>query len=74
MAKRNVYHVVPEGMNWQVKFEGRVQGTYILKSQAIESGRLKAKANTPSQLVVHRSDGTIEVEWTYGEDPYPPEG
>jgi hypothetical protein len=45
-----------------------------VKQDAIDSGRRVAIANQPSQLVVHRADGTIEVEWTYDNDPYPPKG
>ncbi|MDQ4143794.1 MAG: DUF2188 domain-containing protein [Actinomycetota bacterium] len=37
-------------------------------------GQSAAKANQPSQLVVHRANGTIEYQYTYGDDPYPPSG
>ncbi|MFH6681001.1 DUF2188 domain-containing protein [Clavibacter michiganensis] len=33
-----------------------------------------ARANQPSQLIIHQSDGTIEDERTYGNDPFPPRG
>ena len=39
-----------------------------------DAGAEVAKANALSQLVIHRADGTIEDERTYGEDPYPPAG
>jgi hypothetical protein len=71
---RKVYHVVPNGTNWQVKHNGQVFSNHILKSAAIESGRQVAIANQPSQLVIHKADGTIETEYTYGNDPYPPVG
>jgi hypothetical protein len=74
LATRKVYRVLPAGASWQVKHEGIVLSTHITKQQAIESGRAVAKANAPSQLVVHRADGTIEYEWTYGDDPHPPSG
>lgn len=71
---RKVFHVVPYGTNWQVKHNGQVLSNHSLKSNAIDAGQRVAKANQPSQLVVHRANGTIEFEYTYGNDPYPPIG
>lgn len=71
---RKTYHVVPSGIYWQVKHLGNVLSTHGLKTLAIEHGRLIAKANGPSQLVIHKADGSIETEYTYGNDPYPPRG
>jgi hypothetical protein len=71
---RKVYRVVPASDMWQVKHNGGILSSHYTKQAAIDSGRLVAKANEPSQLVVHKSDGTIETEWTYGNDPYPPQG
>ena len=33
-----------------------------------------ARTEVPSQVKVHRTDGTIEDEFTYGNDPFPPTG
>lgn len=71
---RKVYRVVPASGDWQVKHQGAVLSTHRTKDVAVEAGRRVAKANQPSQLVVHKSDGTIETEYTYGDDPYPPSG
>lgn len=71
---RKQFHVVPSGTNWQVKYSGDVLSTHKLKSDAVSAGQNVAKANQPSQLVVHKADGTIEYEYTYGDDPYPPQG
>jgi hypothetical protein len=73
MARKR-YDVVPSGSSWQVKHVGQVLSTHVLKTQAVDAGTRVAKANAPSQLVVHRQDGTIEYEHTYGNDPYPPPG
>lgn len=54
---RKVYRVVPAGGNWQVKHEGAVH----TKEAAVDAGRKVAIANQPSQLVVHKADGTIET-------------
>jgi hypothetical protein len=39
------------------------------KEKAIDYGRDLAKQGELGQLVVHKADGTIEQEFTYGEDP-----
>jgi hypothetical protein len=39
------------------------------KEKAIDYGRDLAKQEGKGQLVVHKADGTIEEEFTYGEDP-----
>ncbi len=74
MAQRKVYRVVPNGSRWQVKHDGVVLSNHDTKQPAIDSGRRVALANQPSQLVIHLANGTIETEWTYGDDPYPPKG
>jgi hypothetical protein len=74
MAARKRYSVVPNGTQWQVKHNGQVLSAHYTKQPAIDAGQKVAKDNQPSQLVVHRADGTIEFEWTYGGDPYPPVG
>ena len=71
---RKVFHVVPNGTNWQVKYNGEVKSSHVTKLAAIESGRKWAFANQPSQLVIHLANGQIETEYTYGNDPYPPKG
>jgi len=74
VTTRKRYWVVPAGTNWQVKYEGRVLSTHVLKSDAVAAGTKVAKANAPSQLTVLKQDGTIEYEYTYEADPYPPKG
>jgi hypothetical protein len=74
MAARKVYRVVPGGGMWNLKHDGTTLKSFYTKAAAVDEGRRAAKANQPSQLVVHRADGTIEEEFTYGDDPYPPRG
>lgn len=71
---RKQYHVVPNGAYWAVKTGGAVVSSHHTKQAAIDSGITVARANQPSQLIIHRADGTIEDERTYGNDPYPPRG
>lgn len=74
---RTVYFVSthPDG-GWQVKLAKgeRAIKRHETKEQAIEHARGLAHSNEPSQVVVKRMDGTIETEWTYGDDPHPPAG
>ena len=71
---RKQYHVVPAGNMWQVKRNGEVLSSHYTKPPAIDSGVKFASANQPSELYIHRADGTIEDRRTYGDDPYPPAG
>ena len=73
MARR-VYHVTPKGLDWIVQSGGVELFRSTTKQPAVDWAVQTAKANKPSQVVVHRSDGTIETEWTYGDDPFPPAG
>lgn len=74
MATRTQFHVVPSGNNWEVKHNGKVLTTHFTKTAAIDKGVAYAKAYQPSELFIHRTDGTIEDRRTYGSDPYPPAG
>lgn len=73
---RTIYHVSPSGDQWKVQREGaaRAARTFSTKQPAVSYARKTAKNNKPSQVKVHRQDGTIETEWTHGDDPYPPSG
>lgn len=73
MARKR-YWVVPDGGNWAVKHDGTVLSRHVLKTNAVAAGQKEAKANQPSQLTVMRENGTIEYEYTYGDDPYLPSG
>jgi len=73
MARKR-YDVVPSNGQWNVTSGGGVLSRHVNKQPAIDAGVSAARANQPSQLVIHRVDGTIEDERTYGDDPYPPRG
>lgn len=76
--ERKVYHVVwdESDSRWEVQFEGsqRASETYETKEEAVDAARRLAQNYKPSQLIVHRKDGEIQTEYTYGDDPYPPSG
>ena len=77
MSKRKTYHVIPnkEG-GWNVKGQGasRASSTHETKSDAVKHGRELAKNQPLGQLIIHKQDGVIQTEYTYGQDPYPPKG
>ncbi|MEW6266135.1 MAG: DUF2188 domain-containing protein [Thermodesulfobacteriota bacterium] len=69
--KRDVYHVVPTKDGWGVKKEGNQRNTANTdtKKEAIDTARGLAKQGSLGQVKVHKQDGTIQNEWTYGQDP-----
>lgn len=71
---RKVYRVTRSGNRWELKQSSTVLYSHDNKDPVVSQGQATAKANQPSQLVVHKGDGTIEYEYTYGDDPYPPSG
>jgi hypothetical protein len=72
MAERIQLHVTPWKENgWQVTRAGSGQQLVVVdtKEKAISYGRELAKDEGLGQLVVHKADGSIEEEFTYGDDP-----
>ena len=81
---RKVYHVVPHPgpePGWDVELERDIaargaQGAHDhhnTKKEAVARGREMARPEN-GQLLIHKKDGTIQIEYTYGHDPYPPPG
>ena len=77
MSKRMKYHVTkrPDGQ-WQTKAEGgaRASAVATTKAEVVDRARDLAKAQPLGQVVIHKSDGQIQTEHTYGKDPFPPKG
>lgn len=77
MAARKKYHVAsnPDG-GWDVKKEGgkKSSGHFDTKDEAVARGKTLAKAGDNGQIIIHKKDGQIQTEHTYGNDPYPPKG
>ena len=70
--KRDVYHVTPSSNGgWNVKKEGnqRASGHYDRKTDAIARGKELAKKSALGQIKIHKQDGKIQTEYTYGNDP-----
>ena len=75
MSKSPSYRVLPRGDEWIVSRDGSARATSVhsTQSDAIESGRPVAM-NQGTELVIHRPNGQIREAWSYGNDPYPPQG
>jgi len=77
MSNRKVVYVSPTGKgDWNVKTEGakRALRKFENKVDAINFGRQVAKNANEGQLKIQKRDGIFQKEYTYGGDPYPPEG
>jgi hypothetical protein len=71
-AERVVYHVVPNasGEVWLVTQEnGSHRTEHRTKEEAVEEARRLAKQASLGQIKVHKKDGNMEYESTYGADP-----
>jgi len=64
---RKVYHVVTADDGWKVELEGSKKplSTHATKDEAVDAARTLAQTNEPSQVVVHRMDGTIQNNYSY---------
>ena len=70
--ERKVYHVVPNSSaeKWLVTQENAsFRREFDTKEEAIEEARKLAQSAELGQIKVHRKDGNMEYESTYGEDP-----
>ncbi len=69
--KRKVYHVTP-GANggWSVKAEDNKNssGYFPRKTDAVARGKELAKKAALGQIKIHKQNGKIQTEHTYGED------
>lgn len=74
-AKRAVYHSTPnpQGKGWVVTRDGKKVSGHrkqeTAEKAATERGRQAEAGGGLGQAVLHKSDGTIREERTYGKDP-----
>lgn len=77
MTRRQYFVVLHDG-EWKITFQGQHYGPYNTQADAIAAARQWARQSAdqgyPSQVLVQGRDGLFRVEWTYGDDPYPPKG
>lgn len=75
-STRTKVHVVPKDEGWAVQKQGAGKATSVheTKSEAVEKAKEVAKKAPTGQVIIHKKDGTIQTEHTYGKDPNPPKG
>jgi hypothetical protein len=69
---REVYHVVPNSSaeRWVVSQENaEFRREFDTKEEAVSFAKERAEAAELGQVKVHKKDGNMEYESTYGEDP-----
>lgn len=71
MSDRKKVRITPNGEKWKVKVDGnqRPNGLFDRKVDAVEAGRDIAKGAEKGQLIIHKQNGQIQTEYTYGKDP-----
>jgi uncharacterized protein YdaT len=52
----------------------RASSVQDTKEKAVEKAKELAKSASEGQVVIHKKDGIIQTEHTYGNDPFPPKG
>ncbi|HET9212763.1 MAG TPA: DUF2188 domain-containing protein [Thermoanaerobaculia bacterium] len=69
---RVVYHVVPNssGEKWVVSQENaEFRREFETKDEAVQFAKERARKEELGQVKVHKKDGNMEYESTYGDDP-----
>ena len=74
---RKVIYVLSHGAKWKVKCDhcdSEVKDTQVEAIKVTKRHVAGLPAGTLSQILIQRDNGQFRAEWTYGEDPFPPEG
>lgn len=74
--KRKIYDVEKTGDSWSVVGRGsqRASAVTSTKDEAVSRAAQLGNNNGFAQVVIRKTDGTIQSERTYGKDPNPPKG
>lgn len=76
--RKRLYVLAHPGLSWMVRWEGALTGSVFSNKEDAKryARRLVGSLaeGTCSQILVQKRDGQWELEWTYGKDPFPPEG
>ncbi len=70
-TRRVVHDVVPNKKQggWDDKVAGKTVGHHETKDPAVDAAIAAAKAAPLGQVKIHKQDGKIQEERTYGKDP-----
>jgi len=68
--ERKVFHVAPHEEGWKLTLEGtdKPVSVHNTKDDAMTAAREVAKKAEPSQVIVHKMDGTVQSQFGYGEE------
>lgn len=72
MPERHTWHVSPHSEGgWKVKKVNaeRARSRHDKKEEAVQAAKRLAKNSARGQIRIHKRDGRIQEERTYGEDP-----
>jgi hypothetical protein len=76
--KRDRYFVVLHDGEWKIKHGDYHSHPYTTQREAIdaaiEAAHHAMDSGKLSQVLVQGEDMSFRTEWTYGKDPYPPQG
>lgn len=66
-------HIVPKGVRWAVKQEGRDKALSTHRTQELaRQTAVPLAKEKKSEVVIHGRDGKIRDKDSYGNDPCPP--
>jgi hypothetical protein len=65
----DVFRVDAVDDQWYLRHDGSTLGAFVAKRDAVTLGQQLARADPPSELVVYRTDGTIEFAYLYEHEP-----
>ena len=76
MADQTIYRVTPHEEGWAVTKEGATRASAVedTKETAVDTAREYAKKQMPSQVIVHKKDGSVHKQFTYPADDAPNNG
>lgn len=66
-GKRTVFHLEPDDEGWclTIEGEGKVEARFDTKEDGLEAARELAHQASPSELVIHRADGSEQDRHRY---------
>jgi hypothetical protein len=70
-SQRTQIHLVPEGERWKVQIDGNSNATsaHDTKDAALAAARDLAHQRAPSQLIIHRQNGSVQTRHSYNPNP-----
>ena len=76
MNDRIIYRIVPRNDEWHVVkgSHNECEGRFKSKPEAVEFGRFLAMRESVAELRIAKLDGSIQAEFTYGNNPQEVEG